>query len=59
MAGAWRRQMPSLIQQDQALTFFKKVFGHERDAAGKSLDRLVLTLIVIGTLFGLYSCYGQ
>jgi hypothetical protein len=35
---------------------FKRIFGHERDEAGKGLDRAVLTLIVIGVLIGLYAC---
>jgi hypothetical protein len=39
------------------MTLFKKVFGHERSASGKSLDRLVLTLIVVGMLVALYACH--
>jgi hypothetical protein len=39
------------------MSLFKKIFGHERDPAGKSLDRLVLTLIIIGVLIGLYACH--
>ena len=30
------------------MSLFKGIFGHERSESGKSLDRLVLTLIVIG-----------
>jgi hypothetical protein len=30
------------------MSLFKKLFGHERSESGKSLDRLVLALIVIG-----------
>jgi hypothetical protein len=41
-----------------AMTLFKKIFGHERDAAGKSLDRLVLGCIIVGVLIGLYACHG-
>ncbi len=41
------------------MTLFKKLFGHERDAAGKSLDRLVLfVVIVVGVLIWLYACRG-
>jgi hypothetical protein len=39
------------------MTLFKKLFGHERDQTDRNLDRLALTLILIGLLIGLYSCY--
>ena len=29
------------------MTLFEKIFGHKRDAAGKSLDRLVFGIIFI------------
>jgi hypothetical protein len=41
------------------MSLFKRIFGHERDAAGKSLDRLVLTIIVAGVLIGLYACHAR
>jgi hypothetical protein len=38
------------------MILFEKIFGHKRDAAGKSLDRLVLGIIVIAVLLkGVYS----
>jgi hypothetical protein len=40
------------------VTLFKRMFGHERDAAGRSLDRLVLTLILIGVALAIYDCRG-
>jgi hypothetical protein len=40
------------------MTLFEKIFGHKRDPAGKSLDRLVFTCIIIAMLIGLYACYG-
>jgi len=40
------------------MTLFEKIFGHKRDEAGKSLDRLVFGCIIVGTLIGLYACYG-
>jgi hypothetical protein len=40
------------------VSLFKRVFGHERDAAGKSLDRLVLTLILIAVAVAFYACRG-
>lgn len=36
------------------MTLFKQFFGHERDAAGKSLDRLVFGSIIVGVAVGLY-----
>lgn len=38
---------------------FKRTFGHERSASGKSLDRLVLTLILIGVAVCFYACSGK
>jgi hypothetical protein len=38
------------------MTLFKKIFGHERSESGKSLDRLVLGLIIIVGLVILYAC---
>jgi hypothetical protein len=38
------------------MSLFKRVFGHERDAAGKSLDRVVLGFIVLAILVTLYAC---
>jgi hypothetical protein len=38
------------------MTLFKRIFGHERSASGKSLDRLVLTVILIGVAVGFYAC---
>jgi hypothetical protein len=38
---------------------FKRAFGHERSTSGKSLDRLVLTLILIGIAIGFYACSGK
>jgi hypothetical protein len=40
------------------MALFKKIFGHERNEAGKSLDRLVLGCIIVGVLIGLYACYS-
>src|ERR1035437_1544090 len=39
------------------MTLFKKDFGHERDAAGKSLDRLVFGSIIVGVAVGLYASW--
>jgi len=36
---------------------FKKVFGRERDEAGKRLDHLLLTCILAVALIELYACY--
>jgi hypothetical protein len=36
---------------------FKRLFGHERDAAGKSLDRLVFGSIIVGVAVGLYASW--
>jgi len=41
------------------VSLFKKIFGHDRDEAGKSLDRLVLTLILVGIAVGFYACSGR
>ena len=41
------------------MALFKKLFGHERNVAGKSLDRLVLSVIIIGLIIGLYACHGH
>lgn len=41
------------------MSLFKDRFGHERSASGKSLDRLVLAIIVVCLAVGLYSCYGH
>jgi hypothetical protein len=41
------------------MTLFKRVFGHERSASGKSLDRLVLTLILFAAAVGFYACFGR
>lgn len=40
------------------MTLFKRAFGQERSASGKSLDRLVLGLIIVGALVGLYACHN-
>jgi hypothetical protein len=40
------------------MSLFKRIFGHERDAAGKSLDSLVFGLIIIGALMVLYACHN-
>jgi hypothetical protein len=40
------------------MTLFKKLFGHERSASGKTLDRTVLIVILIVTAVALYACYG-
>jgi hypothetical protein len=40
------------------MTLFKKIFRHERDASGKTLDRTVLILIVVGVCIWLYACHG-
>jgi hypothetical protein len=40
------------------MKLFKRVFGHERSAAGKSLDRVVLALILAGVAVAVYSCHG-
>ena len=40
------------------MTLFKKVFGHERSESGKTLDRLVLGLIIVGGLVILYACHS-
>ena len=37
------------------MTLFKRVFGHDRDAAGKSLDRLVFGSIIVGVAIGFYT----
>jgi hypothetical protein len=37
------------------MTLFKKDFDQERDAAGKSLDRLVFGSIIVGVAVGLYA----
>jgi hypothetical protein len=37
------------------MTIFKRIFGHERDAAGKTLDRLVLGCILVSVAIGLYA----
>jgi hypothetical protein len=39
------------------MTLFKRIFGHERDAAGKSLDRLVLWCIIAGVVIWFYACH--
>ena len=46
----------SLVERHMSL--FKRIFGHERNAAGKSLDRLVLTVILVAVAVALYSCHG-
>jgi len=40
------------------MTLFAKVFGHERDAAGKTLDRTVLIVILIVVAASFYACHG-
>ena len=37
---------------------FNRIFGHERSASGKSLDRLVLALILVGIAITFYACSG-
>jgi len=37
---------------------FRKVFGQERDAAGKTLDRTVLIVILIVVAASFYVCHG-
>jgi hypothetical protein len=37
------------------MSLFKRTFGHERDAAGKTLDRLVFGCIIVGVAIGLYA----
>jgi hypothetical protein len=37
------------------MSLFKRIFGHERDAAGKTLDRLVFGCIIVGVAIGLYA----
>ena len=39
------------------MTLFKRVFGDERDEAGKTLDYFVFGSIIIGTAVGLYSSW--
>ena len=38
------------------MSLFKRAFGHERSASGKSLDRLVLSLILIAVAVGFETC---
>jgi hypothetical protein len=40
------------------MALFKKIFGHERDATGKTLDRTVIILSVVGVLIWLYASHG-
>ena len=40
------------------MSLFERLFGHERDAAGKSVDRLMLGWIIVAALGGLYMCHG-
>jgi hypothetical protein len=37
------------------MSLFKRTFGHERDAAGKTLDSLVFGCILVGVAIGLYA----
>ena len=37
------------------MSIFKRTFGHERSASGRSLDRLVLGCIVAAVAIGLYA----
>jgi len=39
------------------MSLFKKAFGHERSAPGKTLDRTVLVLIIVIAAIALYACH--
>jgi hypothetical protein len=45
-------------EETEVMRLFKRVFGHERSESGKSLDRLVLALILIGVAIAVYTCHG-
>ena len=37
------------------MMIFKRIFGHERDAAGKTLDSLVFGCILVSAAIGIYA----
>jgi hypothetical protein len=37
------------------MSLFKRTFGHERSASGKTLDRLVFGCILVSVAIGLYA----
>jgi hypothetical protein len=38
-----------------AMSIFKRTFGHECSASGKTLDRIVFGCILVGVTIGLYA----